>query len=683
MNASEPKAIPDGHTSSSAPASTTLAPMSTSLPVTNGLTGAQSNLMGMMMGPGAATTAAQLVVNATKIVEEFQFLLEKSQQLFAGLRDLPPTGSQKLWQPYFQRTFEIYTKLWKFQQQHRSVLEHKDYYGLKRWEIGEIASKIGQLYYHYYLRTSETNYLYESYIFYEAIRERAYFKDVMDTGNPALTIKKLRYYARYIVVCLLLNRNDILKVLMAELSSLVSDYSKTYKPADAAEWQVVLKEAWTFLEANEKIVPNDEKSTLEVPLKFQVQHRLPAIPAQIGERSTFRLSEALIIGFASDIKFSELTIDMYRMLQSLERDPTAPNGSEITTSQNKGETNINRNSNASLNPSNGDDISNANDSDLKPAATQQAHQRLNPHKSLLFRPTINQLLVYLATACRDSNESGALFVYISSDALHEKQSSAQESAGSLHGYAHDGVPTTQLSKLRAHGYKVPLPAESNDDEASLFVNSIHPGDLVAFSRRPLFVIVEGGDLAPWRKFPKVFSAPVVILTGPTKWPTALKNPNQRGSLFTLFLHSPSLAIAAVADSSTFSGDIWEALNSELDKCLQLISDIVGSASGGEEGSWRRFMADDYLSRFIIRWIFTYYFMGTIIPQSKKILPGIYPALPEELLGNEGVKAQVSQIVSLLGIEVDTWQAEESSDATADSDNAEQVPQPINGELNSQ
>ncbi len=67
-------------------------------------------------------------------------------QLFNGLRDLPPYG-HKQWQGYFGRTFDVYTKLWKFQQQHRSVLDTR--YGLKRWQIGEIASKIGQLYYHY------------------------------------------------------------------------------------------------------------------------------------------------------------------------------------------------------------------------------------------------------------------------------------------------------------------------------------------------------------------------------------------------------------------------------------------------------------------------------------------------------------------------------------------------------
>jgi hypothetical protein len=83
-------------------------------------------------------------------------------------------------QSHFQRTFEVYTRIWKFQQQHRAVLEDKDYYDLKRWEIGELASKIGQLYYQYYSRTSETNYLHESFVFYEAIRDRNYFKDVMD-----------------------------------------------------------------------------------------------------------------------------------------------------------------------------------------------------------------------------------------------------------------------------------------------------------------------------------------------------------------------------------------------------------------------------------------------------------------------------------------------------------------------
>lgn len=129
----------------------------------------------------------------------------------------------------------------------RLTLENKEYYDLKRWEIGEIASKIGQLYYHYYLRTSETNYLLESFVFYDAIRERHYFKDVLEAKNSALMVKKLRFYARFIVVCLLLNRDDYVKKLMDELIVLVDDYQNTFKPTDS-EWGVVLSEITTFLE---------------------------------------------------------------------------------------------------------------------------------------------------------------------------------------------------------------------------------------------------------------------------------------------------------------------------------------------------------------------------------------------------------------------------------------------------
>ena len=60
-----------------------------------------------------------------KIVNEFCHLLEKSKQLFNGLRDMPQYGHRQ-WQAYFGRTFDIYTKLWKFQQQHRPVLDRSD-----------------------------------------------------------------------------------------------------------------------------------------------------------------------------------------------------------------------------------------------------------------------------------------------------------------------------------------------------------------------------------------------------------------------------------------------------------------------------------------------------------------------------------------------------------------------------
>jgi hypothetical protein len=63
----------------------------------------------------------------------------------------------------------------------RQLLEAR--LGLKRYEVGEIASRIAQLYYHYYLRTSDTNHLLDSFMFYNAVRERAYFAHVADDNR--------------------------------------------------------------------------------------------------------------------------------------------------------------------------------------------------------------------------------------------------------------------------------------------------------------------------------------------------------------------------------------------------------------------------------------------------------------------------------------------------------------------
>lgn len=111
----------------------------------------------------------------------------------------------------------MFTRLWKFQQQHRQLLDTK--YGLKRWQIGEIASKIGQLYYHYYLRTSETNYLNEAFAFYSAIRLRGYYSKASKEERAELMVKKMRYYARFIVVACLLKKPVVRELVRVSVHS--------------------------------------------------------------------------------------------------------------------------------------------------------------------------------------------------------------------------------------------------------------------------------------------------------------------------------------------------------------------------------------------------------------------------------------------------------------------------------
>lgn len=64
-------------------------------------------------------------------------------------------------------------------------------------------------------------------------------------------VKKLRYYARFIVVCLLLNRAEMIQSLMEQLTLMVEEYNTAFKPTDYPEWNVVLSEISTFLEVDQ------------------------------------------------------------------------------------------------------------------------------------------------------------------------------------------------------------------------------------------------------------------------------------------------------------------------------------------------------------------------------------------------------------------------------------------------
>ena len=187
----------------------------------------------------------------------------------------------------------------------RVLLEKQ--FGLKRWQIGEIASKIGQLYYHFYSRTSDTNYLNEAFAFYSAIRTRAYYSKVNREEKPDLMVKKLRYYARFIVVCLLLKKSQITLELVRELTRQIDDYVKAYDPDDSLEWQLVLNEISTFIEVDNQM----QIDRLPMALTYRVVNALvPPLPSGIERilpnTQLLALDEILIIGnYQDQIKFSE------------------------------------------------------------------------------------------------------------------------------------------------------------------------------------------------------------------------------------------------------------------------------------------------------------------------------------------------------------------------------------------
>ncbi len=126
---------------------------------------------------------------------------------------------------YFYKVFKVYTQLWKFQQENRQKLVEA---GLKRWEIGEIASRIAQLYFGQYMRTSDASYLSESYVFYEAILTREYFKEGL-FQDVNLANKQLRFLARFLMVCLALNRREMVHQLVNQLKMLLDECKRTFQ----------------------------------------------------------------------------------------------------------------------------------------------------------------------------------------------------------------------------------------------------------------------------------------------------------------------------------------------------------------------------------------------------------------------------------------------------------------------
>ncbi|XP_029300646.1 protein SCAI isoform X2 [Cottoperca gobio] len=423
-----------------------------------------------------AETEDDIPLGERKTVTDFCYLLDKSKQLFNGLRDLPQYG-HKQWQSYFGRTFDVYTKLWKFQQQHRQVLDSR--YGLKRWQIGEVASKIGQLYYHYYLRTSETSYLNEAFSFYSAIRQRSYYFQVNKEDRPELVVKKLRYYARYIVVCLLLNKMDLVKVLVKELSEEIEDYTQRFNTEDQLEWNLVLQEVAAFVEADPIVVLNDNNSVVVTSNRLQEGNVPPLEQGMVVGQLV--LADALIIGNCNNqVKFSELTIDMFRMLQALEREPV-----NLATQTSKQGT---------LEPNE------------KPA------KRENPHKYLLYKPTFSQLFTFLSASFKELPANSVLLVYLSATGVFPTGHSDYEGP-----YDFGGV-LTNTNRDVVNGETV-----QKRNQAQKEMHCLHPGDLFPFTRKPLFVIVDSSNSKAYKHFTNLFGQPLVCLLSPTVYPKSVQD----------------------------------------------------------------------------------------------------------------------------------------------------------------
>ncbi|XP_075572836.1 protein SCAI isoform X3 [Pelecanus crispus] len=470
-----------------------------------------------------------------------------------------------------------------------------------------LLDKSKQLFNGLSLRTSETSYLNEAFSFYSAIRQRSYYSQVNKEDRPELVVKKLRYYARFIVVCLLLNKMDVVKDLVKELSDEIEDYTHRFNTEDQVEWNLVLQEVAAFIEADPVMVLNDDNTIVIT------SNRLSETGAPLLEQGMIvgqlALADALIIGNCNNqVKFSELTIDMFRMLQALEREPM-----NLASQMNK---------------------PGMQESTEKPA------RRENPHKYLLYKPTFSQLYTFLAASFKELPANSVLLIYLSATGVFPSGRSDSEGP-----YDFGGVLTNSNRDI-INGDAIHKRNQSYKE-----MHCLHPGDLYPFTRKPLFIIVDSSNSVAYKNFTNLFGQPLVCLLSPTAYPKALQDQSQRGSLFTLFLNNPLMAFLFVSGLSSMRRGLWEKCQDYLRKINRDIAQLL-THSRSIDQSFLQFFGDEFLRLLLTRFIFcsATMRMHKIFRQETRNYPESYPQLPrDETVENPHLQKHILELASILDV----------------------------------
>jgi hypothetical protein len=113
-------------------------------------------------------------------------------------------------------------------------------------------------------------------------------------------VKKLRYLARFIVVCLLLKRTKQVKELIKEFSKEIEDYVKIYDSEDQLEWQLVRNEINDFIESDNLLGVNGEYVSFANRLSASKTPTGVNLVAGTNPSTNLFLHEVVIVGNCSN-----------------------------------------------------------------------------------------------------------------------------------------------------------------------------------------------------------------------------------------------------------------------------------------------------------------------------------------------------------------------------------------------
>ena len=444
--------------------------------------------------------------------------------------------------------------------------------------------------------------------------------------------------------------------LIREFNQSLNDYSHVYEPEAQLEWSLVLQEIKAFIDA-ESIVsvvsgpshPDGEGIQLTLSQRLSSTNVPQSLKMPTGK---LFLSEVLIVGnYQRQVKFSELTVDMYRLLQVLEREPN-----EQQQQQQQQQLNVSPNHQ----PYGSGSQTKSFNLLTRPTFNSQGVKG-SPHKYLLFRPTFSQLFLFLASGFKELPQHGVILLYLSADGSFQSAYQPTTTADEL-GYDLGGVVTDASVPPSANQH--PSSGSQRHPQSNIYsgpgmrgsksmhfkqLNCLHPGDLYPFTRKPLVLIVDSNNSYAFQHMPRHFGLPLLVLMSPTEYPAPF-NDNTKGSLFTLFLHCPLTALCSISNIIELPETIWRDAQFYLDKFYTELGQII-LQSRLLDPSYISLCSDDFLRLLIFRFIFCLMIMKLHrLFRTSNYYPRSYPALPEvELLQHPTLKQIIADMTVTLDI----------------------------------
>lgn len=413
------------------------------------------------------------------------------------------------------------------------------------------------------------------------------------------------------------------------MSHVINEYSTVTRGAgETQEWHLVLQEISLFLQ--EDLTVNIKSADFKPQPRRTIFPTRPLTPLPSSAGPALRLQSCILVGcHQHQVKFSELTLDMYRMMYALERDPSSVLSPASSTTSSTG----------------------SNSGGLTPRSKAKSLSNSNPKKFLLYRPTVSQVLLYIASAQRELIENGTLLLYVSADGEAPKSgfssgastpmantvppvspaSSLNTSSGSnsippspasfvgLHFSGSVASSTSSLINYMGNGPSIAEPyssgglrlkredvaaargtgapnarnrtgsysggsSASSVARASSYVSSsaLFPSDVVPFTRRPTFLIVESDNSHSFLTLGSSngacpFAAPLLVLCSPQDTPTDVLEGSQTGGLFTFYLHDPLAAFLFTSNKTISALDIYDKALAQVRAITLAIDELFSSS----------------------------------------------------------------------------------------------------------